>query len=260
MGSKVNPRSFRTHTTFRMPSRWFANKYEFADNLKTDVLIRKMVKTKFRDAGVARIEIERSPEEITIIIFTSKPGVVIGRGGALIEEVKAEMKRKFFGSVKMKVNISIQEVKDVDLSAELIYQTIRDQIEQRVPFRRAIKRSLEQVKRARAEGCKIQVSGRLNGADIARRESVTFGRLPLHTLRANIDYSRGVAHTTYGVIGVKVWIYTGEIFGDEEAEQQIKKKKTRRPRAKRQQLQTDGQKLILRKKVDVEKDKEKTTT
>lgn len=259
MASKVNPRSFRTNTTYKMPSRWFASKKDYAKNLQSDILIRKMIRTQLRDAGVARIEIERSLEEVKIIILTSKPGVVIGRGGSLIEEMKKDIKRQFFGSEKMKVNISIQEVHDVDSNAELVYQNIRDQIEGRVPFRRAIKRALENVQRSGAKGVKIQVSGRLNGADIARTETLTHGRLPLHTLRANIDYSRGVANTTYGVIGIKVWIYKGDVFSDEDLQEQQnkQKKRSRGARGKRKKLNTGGQKLILRKKSDVEKDKSK---
>lgn len=260
MGSKVNPRAFRTFTTFQMPSRWFASKQKFAANLQTDVMVRKLVKTMFRDGGVARIEIERALGEITLIIYTSKPGVVIGRGGSLIDELKQKIKKEFFGSEKVKIIVNIQEVGDVDSNAELIYQAIRDQIEQRVPFRRAIKRALEQVTRGGAKGCKIQISGRLNGSDIARTETVSKGRLPLHTLRANIDYSRGIAKTVYGVIGIKVWIYKGEVFSDQDLVETQKKKKPRPIRSKRQQLQTGGQKLILRKKADVEKDSRGGTT
>lgn len=221
MGKKINPKVFRQVTTFTSPSRWFATRNQYAALLKEDVLIRRFLKKKFRDAGVSRVDIERStPEQTTIIIHTSKPGVVIGRGGALIEETKKELKKTLFGSKKMQIQMSIQEVRDADISAELIYQGIRDQLEARVPFRRAMKRSIEQVMRAGALGARIQVSGRLNGADIARTEKVNRGRLPLHTLRAKIDYSRGVAQTMYGIIGVKVWVYTGDSFGDDVAEEE----------------------------------------
>ena len=247
MASKVNPISFRIATTFKAQSRWFAGKYQFPKNLRDDVLVRNMIRRKFKDAGVARIEIERSLEELTIIIKTSKPGVVIGRGGALIEELKKEIKKKIFGNRKMKINVNIQEVTDIDANAELIYQSIRDQMEQRVPFRRAIKRALEQIKRARALGAKIQVSGRLNGADIARTEKVSFGRLPLHTMRADIDFARGIAQTTYGVIGIKVWVYKGDVFSQEDI-QQPKKRPNKNVREKRSKFNTGGQKLILRKK------------
>jgi small subunit ribosomal protein S3 len=257
MGHKVNPRAFRHATTYKVPSRWFASRQTFARNLQTDVEIRDLVRRKFRDAGIARVEIERSVGEITLNIHTAKPGVVIGRGGAQIEEFKKELKRTFFGSEKMKVSVNIHEVRDPDMTAELIYQSIRDQIEQRVPFRRAIKRAQEQVMRAGAKGCRIMVSGRLNGSEIARTEAVSQGQLPLHTLRANIDYSRGVANTVYGVIGIKVWVYKGEVFGEEEpVEEKKPRKPMRREGGRRKRLATaPGKGTILRKKSDVEKEK-----
>ncbi|HLD21724.1 MAG TPA: 30S ribosomal protein S3 [Patescibacteria group bacterium] len=255
MGSKVNPRAFRTNTTFQYPSRWFASKQDFAKNLQKDVQIRQLIRKKFRDGGVARIEIERALGDLVVIIHTSKPGVVIGRGGAFIDELKKRMKKEFFGSEKIKITITIQEVPEADLNSELVYQNIRDQIEQRVPFRRAMKRAIGQVMRAGAKGSKVRVSGRLNGSDIARTETLTQGRLPLQTLRANIDYSRGVAYTVYGIIGIKVWIYKGEVFSEEDL-QETKKKKQYVPHSKRKQLHTGGERLILRKRVDVQKEKE----
>jgi len=261
MGKKVNPRAFRQASNYRTPSRWYATPLQFAKNLQLDVELRSFLRKKFRDGGVARIEIERSAGELTVIMHTAKPGVIIGRGGSLIDETKKEVKQKFFGSEKMKVNMSIQEVRQPDTDPELIVQSIRDQLEARVPFRRAIKRSQEQIMRAGSKGCKIQVSGRLNGAEIARTEAVSQGRLPLQSLRAKINYSRGVANTIYGVIGIKVWIYSGDVFGD-EPEQEIAKEKKERPRGgggkkrvPRKRLTTDGDKLILRKKADVEKEK-----
>ena len=270
MGKKINPRVFRQVTTFSAPSRWFATRNQYAALLKEDVLIRKFLKKKFRDAGVARVDIERSAgTQITIIIHTSKPGVVIGRGGALIEDTKKELKKLVFGSVKMQIQMSIQEVREPDTSAELIYQSIRDQLEARVPFRKAMKRAIESVMRAGAQGVRIQVSGRLNGADIARTEKVNRGRLPLHTLRANIDYSRGVANTMYGVIGIKVWVYKGDSFGDEQPVEGDGEKRGRRdnrgrrssgrmsrssePRAPRGAERTGG-KTIIRKRSDVSKE------
>lgn len=260
MGSKVNPRAFRTTTTFQLPSRWFAAKQDFAHHLQQDVRIRKLIRRTFRDGGVARIEIERSLHDLNVIIFTSKPGVVIGRGGASIEELKKTLKKQFFGNAKMKVNVNIQEIGDPDVNAELIYQSIRDQIEQRVPFRRAMKRGIEQIMRAGAKGCRMRLSGRLNGAEIARTETLSKGRLPLHTLRANIDYSRGIAQTVYGVIGIKVWVYKGDVFGEEDLKAAPVKKKVIRPRLQRKQTNTGGQKFILRKKSEVEKEKDVTPT
>ncbi len=273
MGKKINPRVFRQVTTFSSPSRWFATRNQYAALLKEDVQIRKFLKKKFRDAGVARVDIERSAgTQITIIIHTSKPGVVIGRGGALIEDTKKELKKLIFGSVKMQIQMSIQEVREPDTSAELIYQSIRDQLEARVPFRKAMKRSIESVMRAGAQGVRIQVSGRLNGADIARTEKVNRGRLPLHTLRANIDYSRGVANTIYGVIGIKVWVYKGDSFGDEQPVEGEGEKRGRRddrggrgrrpagraPRSSETRAprgaESTGGKTILRKRADVDKE------
>ncbi len=245
MGKKVNPRIFRAVTNYQPTTRWFATKYNIASFLRSDIQIRKFITKKFRDGGIARIEIERAVGEITITVHTAKPGVIIGRGGSMIESLRQDIKRQFFGSQKMKVNVSIHEIKNPDLHAELIVQSIRDQLEARVPFRRAIKRSLDQVMRSSAKGCRIQVSGRLNGAEIARTEKVSKGRLPLHTLRAHIDYSRGIAQTMYGTIGIKVWIYTGDLFGDEKPDLD---KKPVRQRSERQRLDTGGKKFILRKK------------
>lgn len=263
MGQKVNPRILRAYTTFTHPSRWFAvfNHQQFAKNLRADVEVRKLIRAKFRNSGIAQVEMERALEEITINIFTSKPGVVIGRGGALIEELKRDIKRKYFGNVKMRVNINIHEVRDPSQSAELIVQSIRDQIEKRVPFRRAIKRAMERVTESQGvQGCRIQITGRLNGVEIARRETISYGRLPLHTLRANIDYSRGVAYTTYGVIGIKVWINKGEIFSaqsDERVKSEPVKPVTARLRTPRRHksVSRKGEKLILRKKADIDKEK-----
>ena len=258
MGHKVNPKIFRANTTFHFSSRWFATPALYAAVLQKDVCVRKYLRERFRDAAVALIEIECATDEMTIIIHTAKPGMIIGRGGVVIEEVKAAIKRKFFGSVKMKITINIQEVPHADSVSELILQNIRDQLEKRIPFRRAIKRAMEQVINADSvKGCKIQVSGRLNGAEIARQETIGNGRLPLHTLRANIDYARGVARTIYGIIGIKVWIYKGDVFGDEESTEEVKKPvaaEFRPASRRRKRLETGGQQMILRKKSDIEKE------
>lgn len=256
MGHKVNPRGFRQATTYIQPSRWFAPKQDYARYLQQDVEMRKFVRKKFRDGGVARVEIDRSVGEVQIGIHTSKPGVVIGRGGSLIDELKKELKRNFFGSEKIKITVNIHELQNPDASAEIIYQSIRDQIEARVPFRRAMKRAMQTVMRSGVKGARIQVSGRLNGADIARTETVSEGRLPLHTLRANIDYTRGVANTIYGVIGIKVWVYKGDIFTEEDRVQQEKaQRKDRRGRGgrrRKKKYDTGGKKRMLRKKKDTE--------
>lgn len=213
MGQKVNPKSFRLGTTITWHSRWFA-KHDYAAKLRQDIEIRKFLQNELRESAVERIEIERSSNKITIIVFSGKPGVIIGRGGKGIEELKAKIQKKFF-SKKDNLSVSIQEVKDASLSAELVKQGVISDIERRIPFRRAMKQAIGRVERAGAKGVKVIVSGRLNGAEIARSEKAIWGSIPLHTIKANIDYSRGVARTTYGAIGVKVWIYKSpEVVGE----------------------------------------------
>ena len=216
MGQKVHPKIFRIGIIYNSNSKWFARKSDYAKFLQQDVQIRKHLKEKLPEAGIAKIEIERSPNKLDIIIYTIKPGVVIGKGGAGIEELKKDIRQKFRIDNKTNLNLNIQEVEKPDLNAELIKQSIIGQLEKRVPYRRAIKRAIDQVMRAGAQGVKIIVAGRLNGAEIARTETLTEGKIPLHTIRADIDYSRGAAHTIYGSVGVKVWIYRGEIFAKED--------------------------------------------
>ena len=205
MGQKVNPRIFRIGTTTTWHSRWFA-KSDYRQKLRQDIELRKYLKVEMKDAAVDHVEIERSSNKVNLIIFSGKPGIVIGRGGKGIEELKTKIQKKFFDK-KEGLSVSVEEVADPNLSAELLVQSIASDIERRIPFRRAMKQALGRVERAGAKGAKILVSGRLNGAEIARAEKVIFGSIPLHTIKANIDYSRGVARTTYGAIGVKVWIF-----------------------------------------------------
>lgn len=221
MGRKVNPRIFRIGIINESSSKWFAQK-NYSVFLKEDVQIRDFIRKKLREAGIARIEIERSSGTITIIIQTSRPGVVIGRGGAGIEDLKKIIKQKFLGSQKVSLNINILEVDKPDIVAELILQGLITQIEKRLPFRRVMKRGIEQAMNAGAEGVKVVMSGRLNGAEIARTETLSEGKVPLHTLRADVDYSRGTARTTYGAIGIKVWIYRGEVFEKETRKENVK--------------------------------------
>lgn len=218
MGKKVNPRIIRLNTTTTHLSKWFAPKRQFADLLQQDVMIRKFLKKKLKDSGVSRIEIRRSNEQLNLLIRTSKPGVIIGRSGSGIELTKKQLKQKFFGSKKINISMEIEEVRQPDLDAELVAQNIIYQLEKRVPFRRAMKRSIEQVMAAGALGVKIICAGRLNGVEIARTETLSEGSVPTHTLRANIDYSRAAAHTLYGAIGIKVWIYKGQVFADAKTE------------------------------------------
>ncbi|PIS42268.1 MAG: 30S ribosomal protein S3 [Candidatus Kerfeldbacteria bacterium CG08_land_8_20_14_0_20_40_16] len=211
MGRKVNPRIFRIGIIAQANSKWFARK-NYSEFLREDVQIRDFLRKKLKEGGVAKIEVERSAGKLTIIIHTSRPGVIIGRGGGGIEELKRQLKQRYLGSKKIDLNITIQEVEKPDLNAELVLQGLIAQIEKRIPFRRVMKRGIDQVMQGGAQGVKIIMAGRLNGVEIARTETLSKGKVPLHTLRADIDYSRGTARTTYGAIGIKVWIYRGQIF------------------------------------------------
>jgi small subunit ribosomal protein S3 len=211
MGHKVNPKVFRLGQTITWPSRWFSKK-NYSKQLREDIEIRRFLKNKLKEAGIEKVEIERSPDQITIIIVAGRPGIIIGRGGSGIEEIKKEINQKFLRGVKENIKINIKEIDNINLSAaNIVYQIIVD-IEKRMPFRRVMKQTIDKVMKAGALGVKVILSGRLNGAEIARTETLSEGKVPLHTLRANIDYSRDAAHTTYGAIGVKVWIYKGEVF------------------------------------------------
>ena len=212
MGKKINPIIFRVKQTRTWDSRWFANKNIYSKLLREDLLIKEYLKKKLLLASVSRVNIERTSKNINIIIYSARPGVIIGRGGVGIEELKKEVSRKFIRVNKSTVNINIKEVTNPNLDANLIAQTIKFDVEKRMPFRRAMKQSVNKVERARAKGVKIQLSGRLNGVEIARSEKLISGKVPLHTLRADIDYAFVEANTLYGVIGVKVWIYKGDIF------------------------------------------------
>lgn len=227
MGKKVNPKIFRLNTATSHMSKWFVSKQQWPKYLQQDVMMRKFIRTDLKDAGVSRVEIRRATDQCTIIIATSKPGVIIGRSGSGIERLKQLLKRKFFGSEKVKINLEIEEVRKPDLDAELVMQNIIHQLEKRIPFRRAMKRGIESTRAAGAKGVKIICSGRLNGVEIARTETLSDGSIPAHTLRADIDYARAAARTIYGAIGVKVWIYRGQVF-----EQTVEKPVSVRPAAK----------------------------
>ena len=205
MGQKVNPVSFRMGMSQSWKSKWFSDK-NYVVYLKQDVLMRRYLKKKLKDAGVSRIEIKRSADDMTLVIYSSRPGIIIGRGGTGIEDLKKDLIKRFVKDQK-KLNISIEEIKKPMLSSGIVLQGIIDQVEKRMPYRKVMKKTIERVMEAGAKGVKIKLAGRLNGVEIARKETLGKGRLPLHTLRANIDYSRGAAATTYGAIGIKVWIY-----------------------------------------------------
>ncbi len=191
-------------------SRWFARGKKFAETLKQDNLIRTIVWKKLARSGLVRIDIERLNREINVIIFSTRPGMIIGKGGVGIEELKKQIKQAL--RIKTELKITVEESKQINLEAQVWATTLAEQLEKRMPFRRIIKNALEQIMDAGAAGVKIAVSGRLGGAEIARTEWLFRGKLPLHTLRANIDFARSTAFTTYGTIGVKVWINKGEVF------------------------------------------------
>jgi small subunit ribosomal protein S3 len=210
MGQKVHPKIFRIGELYNWDSKWFSRR-DYAKFLQEDILIKKFIKGELREAAVAQIEIERSPTVTTIIIHSAKPGIIIGRGGQGVENLKKKIKKKYLDP-KTSLNINIKEVTNPNLSAELVVQSMIIDLEKRMPYRRVMKQAISRTEKTEAKGVKVIVAGRLNGAEIARSETLTSGSLPLHTLRADIDYARGVARTTYGAIGVKVWIYKGEVF------------------------------------------------
>lgn len=219
MGQKVNPHGFRVGVIKDWDTRWFANGKAFADNLISDYEIRKFLKKKLYAAGIAKIEIERAAGKITVNIHTAKPGVVIGRGGAGVEALKKEL-NKVAGTA---CNINIIEVKRAETNAQLVAENVAQQLERRISFRRAMKQCIGRGMKAGAKGIKITCGGRLGGAEIARSESYHEGSIPLQTLRADIDYGFAEAHTTYGRIGVKVWIYKGEVLNARKARPAVAK-------------------------------------
>ncbi len=212
MGKKVSPHSLRIGITKTWDSKWFASPREFKNKFLQDLKIRKFLVEKLKSAGIARIEILRSAGKISVILHAAKPGIVIGRGGETIGELNKELKQKF----NEVFDVTVQEVRKPDTSAELIAQSIGDQITRRFPHRRVVKMAVERAKEAGVKGIKIAVAGRLNGVDIARNETCSFGTVPLHTLRANIDYAVCHAPTTFGIIGIKVWVYHGLVFKNQQ--------------------------------------------
>lgn len=208
----MHPKIFRVGQIYTWSSRWFSRKNSYQKLLKQDIEIKEFLKSKLKDAGVAQIETERSASNLMINIYAAKPGVVIGRGGSGIEELKKTLKDKFLK--KENLNINIYEVEKPVLSSPIVLQGMIADLEKRIPYRRVLKQTLNRVERAGAIGAKVCASGRLDGVEIARVEKLSFGRLPLQNLRADIDYAFGEAHTIYGKIGVKVWIYKGDVFAD----------------------------------------------
>jgi small subunit ribosomal protein S3 len=207
VGQKVNPVGLRIGIIRDWESKWYAEK-DYADLLHEDIKIRNFIRKRMKDAGISTIEIERAANRVNITIHTAKPGMVIGKGGSEVEALRQALAKL----TNKKVHINIHEIKNPELDAYLVAESIAQQLERRVSFRRAMKQAIQRSMRAGAKGVRTMVSGRLGGADIARSEGYSEGTVPLHTLRADIDYGFTEAHTTYGRIGVKVWIYRGEVL------------------------------------------------
>ena len=213
MAKKVNPKVFRLGMTRTWPSKWFGEGKPYIAKLQQDLAIRKYLINTLREAGCDRVEIERHPNKIAVILYTAKPGLLIGRGGSGIDDLKKKLHDKFLKNFRLnEISLNVNEVSRPNLSAQILVQSMIIDIEKRMAFKRVMKQIIGRAERAGALGVKVRVSGRLNGAEIARTETLTSGKLPLATLRADIDYARGFAKTTYGTIGVKVWIYKGEVF------------------------------------------------
>ena len=211
MGQKVHPIGIRLGIVKDWSSTWYAERGEYADNLNTDISVRTYIRKKLGHASVSRIHIERPAKNARIVIHTARPGIVIGKKGEDIEALRVDVSRMMGIPVKS-VNITVEEIRKPELDAYLVAESVANQLERRIMFRRAMRRAVTNAMRLGAQGIKIRVSGRLNGAEIARSEWYREGRVPLHTLRADIDYGFAEARTTYGVIGVKTWIFKGEIF------------------------------------------------
>lgn len=212
MGQKVHPKIFRTGESqiYTWNSKWFAKK-DYVARLRQDIDIRDFLKKTLKEAAVSKIEVERTANAVTVIVHSAKPGLIIGHAGTGIEDLRKKIKEKFLEK-KTVLNLNVQEVQNPSLSAEIVLQSMIADIEKRIPFRRVLKQAISRSERAGAKGIKVVASGRLDGAEIAREEMLAWGKIPLHTLRADIDYAGGAAFTIYGAVGIKVWIYKGEVF------------------------------------------------
>ena len=213
MGQKIHPHGFRLGIIYEWESKWF-NERDYTLRLHQDMDLRAFVLQELPDASISRVEIDRNANLVTVTIHTAKPGIVIGRGGAKVEELRNNLER-FSGG---RVRVNIQEIRTPELDAYLVARSVADQLERRVAFRRAVKQAVQRTMQRGAQGVRVAVAGRLGGAEMSRRESDTQGRVPRHTLRADIDYGLAEAHTTFGRIGVKVWIYKGEILPEPKQE------------------------------------------
>ena len=231
MGQKVHPTGIRLGIVKTHNATWYAERGDYADNLESDIKIRNWLNKELAQASISRIEIERPAKALRVTIHTARPGIVIGKKGEDIERLRKQVSKM----TGLPTQVNIEQVRKPELDGKLVADSVAQQLERRVMFRRAMKRAVQNAMRQGAKGIKIQVSGRLGGAEIARAEWYREGRVPLHTLRANIDYATAEAHTTYGVIGVKVWIFKGELLGGEEqqeAEKPVTKKKGTRAKKK----------------------------
>ena len=218
MGNKTHPIGFRLGITAEWQARWFAGKpREYRELVDEDLTIRKVLDDAYEDAGISRVDIERGSSEVVLTIQTARPGIVIGRGGQKVEEIRKEIEKQIRGRVRL----NVQEIRQPELDAYLVARNIADQLERRIAYRRAIRLALTRTMQAGAQGIKIICAGRLGGADIARREKAMAGRVPLHTLRANIDFSIAEAATDFGRIGVKTWIFKGEILPERKQEEEL---------------------------------------
>lgn len=222
MGQKVHPHGFRLGVIYPWESRWFAEKDGYTERVRLDHELREHISGKdgrgglLPDAGISRVEIDRNANMVTVTVHTAKPGIVIGRGGARVEELRGSLEELTGGRVR----VNIQEIRTPEMDAYLLARSVADQLERRVAFRRAVKQAVQRTMQRGAKGVRITVAGRLGGTEMSRRETETAGRVPRHTLRADIDYGLAEAHTTYGRIGVKAWVYKGDILPD-EAEEEI---------------------------------------
>jgi small subunit ribosomal protein S3 len=223
MGHKVNPNGFRLGVTTHWTSNWYAERAAYGDTLNKDIAVRSFLRKKLAQASVSRIQIDRPAKSARVTIHTARPGIIIGKKGEDIEKLRVEVAQKM-GLKPDVVHISVEEIRKPEIDAQLIAESVAQQLERRIMFRRAMKRAVQNAMRQGAQGIKIQVGGRLNGAEIARTEWYREGRVPLHTLRAYVDYATAEAKTTYGVIGVKVWVFNGEVFeADRKAERSERK-------------------------------------
>ncbi len=218
MGQKVQPIGFRLGIVKDWTAKWYGNKQQYADFLTTDMKVRAFLEKRLKNAAISKIVIERPSQNMNITLYTARPGIVIGKKGEDIDKLRKELGKM----VDMPVQIGVEEIRKPEMDAKLVAENIAQQLEKRVMFRRAMKRSMQNTMRLGAEGIKIMISGRLNGAEIARTEWVRDGRVPLHTLRADIDYGTAEALTTYGIIGIKVWIFKGEVRDADEVDSSVK--------------------------------------